>query len=155
MTEHLSARPVVEEVAPEATYDLRRRVLRNHLPVAEVAYPADREPGSFHLGVREGDAVVAIASFSVEPAPGRDDDRRAVRLRGMAVDPEHQRRGLGRALLDTALERLRRDGIAVCWANARVSALPFYESLGFTAEGDELTSLELPHRVVVLDLAAR
>lgn len=144
----------MEEVQPEATYDLRRRVLRQHLPPAEVevAYPADREPGSFHLAVRDGGAVVAVASFSVEPAPGRPG-RSAIRLRGMAVEPEQQHRGLGRVLLEAALDRLRHDGVELCWANARVAALPFYEALGFAVEGDELTSLGLPHRVVVRDLA--
>lgn len=147
---------VVEEIEPEATYDLRRRVLRQHLPApeVEVAYPADREPGSFHLGIRDDDVVVAIASFSVEPAPGREE-RSAVRLRGMAVDPAVQQRGLGRALLDAARDLLRRDGVELCWANARERALPFYEALGFAAEGDVFTSLGLPHRVVVLDLAAQ
>lgn len=155
MTGGPTAGPVVEEVEPEATYDLRRRVLRQHLSPAEVevAYPADRTPGSFHLAARDGGTVVAVASFSVEPVPLRAG-RSAVRLRGMAVDPEQQHRGLGRALLETALERLRHDGVELCWANARVTALPFYESLGFAVEGDEFTSLELPHRVVVLELTA-
>lgn len=148
------ARPVVEAVEPEATYDLRRRVLRQHLPAdeVEVAYPADREPGSFHLAARDGGTVVAVASFSVEPAPRRAG-RSAVRLRGMAVDPGQQHRGLGRGLLEAALERLRADGIELCWANARISALPFYESLGFAVDGEVFTSLDLPHRVVVRELA--
>lgn len=141
-------------LAPEDTHDLRRRVLRQHLPPAQAAvrYPADEEPGAFHLGVRHDGAVVAIATFSLEPAPGHPG-RSAARLRGMAVDPAHQGMGLGAALIQRALARLAADGVELCWANARLSALGFYERLGFIAEGDEFESLGLPHRVVVRPVA--
>ena len=151
--EHAPAALVVE-IAPEDTHDLRLRVLRSHLPDPDVDYPADLLPGSFHLGVREGDKVVAAASFSLEPAPGRPSVK-AARLRGMAVDASHQRRGLGRAILQAASQRLRSEGVGLCWANARTSALSFYRSEGFREEGDEFDSLGLPHRVVVLELGSR
>lgn len=143
----------VVEVAPEETHPLRATVLRGHLPGADVDYPADRAPGSFHLGVREGSRVVAVASLSREPAPGHPS-RPAARLRGMAVDPARQGGGLGRALLEAAHRRLRADGIELCWANARSSALGFYEANGYLAEGEEFDSVGLPHRVVVRDLTA-
>jgi GNAT superfamily N-acetyltransferase len=129
-------------------------VLRDHLPAdaVELVYPADEQPGSFHLAVLDGDAPVAIGSFSVEPAPAQDAAAAAVRLRGMAVDPDRQGLGLGRALLGAACERLQHDGVGLLWANARTSALGFYIALGFVADGPEFLSLELPHRVVVLDL---
>jgi ribosomal protein S18 acetylase RimI-like enzyme len=143
--------PEVEDIPAAATHDLRLRVLRGHLADPDVSYPADHLPGSFHLGVRERGRVVAIASFSVEAAPGRPDVR-AARLRGMAVDPAHERRGLGRALVDAARQRLSAAGFDVLWANARTSALDFYRAQSFEVEGEEFTSLDLPHQVVVLHL---
>ena len=106
-------RPPVVVVAPEDTHDLRRRMLRQHLtgPEADVEYPADRLPGTLHLGVRDGGEVVAIATFSRESAPGHPEVV-AARLRGMAVDPARQGQGLGAALVEEALRRLppsRRD----------------------------------------------
>jgi len=139
---------VVVEVAPEATHHLRATVLRSHLPDPDVDYPADRAPGSFHLGVRDEDRLVAAATFSLEPAPGHPGSP-AARLRGMAVDPAHRGLGLGRALLEAAEPRLRAAGVELCWANARTSALGFYEANGFTTEGEEFESVGLPHRVVV------
>jgi len=144
----------VVSVPPEATHDLRRRVLRRHLPDPDVDYPADRAPGSFHLGVRlgpEGGEIVAVASFSLEEAPGVPA-RPAARLRGMAVDPAHQGRGLGRLLLDEGVRRLAAAGVERCWANARTTALGFYEAQGFSAVGDEFESIGLPHRIVVRTL---
>lgn len=143
-------RPPVVVVAPEDTHDLRRRMLRQHLtgPEADVEYPADRLPGTLHLGVRDGGEVVAIATFSRESAPGHPEVV-AARLRGMAVDPARQGQGLGAALVEEALRRLAAEGVELCWANARLSALDFYERLGFTPEGEVFESLGQPHRVVV------
>lgn len=140
----------VVAVPPEATHDLRRRVLRSHLPDPDLDYPADRAPGSFHLAVRlgAGGEIVAVASLSLEEAPGHPG-RPAARLRGMAVDPAHRGLGLGRLLLDDAVRRLAAAGIERCWANARTTALGFYEAQGFTAIGDEFESIGIPHRIVV------
>lgn len=145
----------VVELAPEDTHDLRRRVLRQHLsgPEADVDYPADRAPGTVHLGIRVDGEVVAIATFSREPAPGRPEGLAAARLRGMAVAPDRQGTGLGAALVDAAMRSLADDGIEVCWANARRPALGFYRRLGFTEEGEEFESLGIPHRVVVRTLS--
>ena len=147
---------LVVEVPPEATHDLRRRVLRSHLPEPDVDYPDDRAPGTFHLGVRlrPSGVIVAVASLSREEVPGLPG-RPAARLRGMAVDPGHQGRGLGRLLLDEAARRLAADGVERCWANARTSALGFYEAQGFSVVGDEFESIGLPHRVVVRTLPSR
>lgn len=143
----------VVELTADETHGLRLTVLRSHVDDTHVDYDSDRVPGTFHLGVRDpAGQVIAVASFTPEPAPGRPD-RTAVRLLGMAVTPSAQGEGLGRAIVTEALRRLRAAGVETCWANARSSALAFYRSLGFTAVGPEFTRVELPHRVVVLDLS--
>lgn len=142
----------VVELTAEETHALRAAVLRDHLDDKAVDYESDRVPGTFHLGVRDAQgAVVAIATFTPEPAAVRPGHT-AVRLLGMAVAPAAQRSGLGRAIVDEGLRRLSRDGIEVCWANARSNALDFYRSMGFSVIGDEFQRVGLPHRVVVIDL---
>ena len=145
----------LEAVGAVDTYDLRRRVLRDGRPDAVVAFPEDGRPGAFHLAVRleDGGDLVAVASFSAEPAPCRPG-RRAVRLRGMAVDQAVQRGGVGRDLFQTAVVRLRQDGVEGLWANARDGALGFYRRLGMEVVGDGfiLSESGIPHHVVVLDL---
>jgi predicted GNAT family N-acyltransferase len=142
----------VVELAAHDTHHLRRTVLRDHLPGANVTHAADEAPGTFHLGVRGEDGEpAAVATFSIESGP-ITDGRAAVRLRGMAVAADRRSEGLGRAVVAAALDRLRADGVEVCWANARSTALDFYLGLGFTAVGDEFDSVGIPHRLVVLDL---
>lgn len=146
--------PVVEvvEIEAPATYDLRRRVLRSHLPGADVRNPEDEVPGAFHLGVvDDAGSVVAVATFSPEPTPHRPGAR-AARLRGMAVEPALQGSGVGSLLLDAAVRRLGAEGFEVVWANARDSALAFYERRGWQVVGDPFVTVGLPHHAIVLDL---
>lgn len=140
----------VVEVEPEATHDLRRRVLRSHQPGLPVENPQDRVPGAFHLAVLDGDVVVAIASFAPQPFP--PDGRPAVRLRGMAVEPARQSQGLGGVLLDAAVDRLAHDGVATVWANARLPAVAFYERHGFRTVGDPFDEIGIRHVLVVREL---
>lgn len=137
----------VVEVHPEATHDLRRRVLRSHRPDLPVENPQDRAVGAFHLAVVDGDEVVAVGSFSPQPHPV--DGRDAARVRGMAVDPARRSLGLGGMLLDAAIARLAASGVTTVWANARLPALAFYERHGFVAVGEPFAEIGIPHVLVV------
>jgi GNAT superfamily N-acetyltransferase len=144
----------IVEIPVEATYDLRRRVLRVGTPSIEFRLPEDTWDGAFHLGaVTEGGTVVAVASFVPRPTSLRPG-RAAVQLRAMAVEPERQRTGAGRVLFAAAIERLRAEGVEVVWADARDSALGFYRRAGMEAVGDGYVTeaTGLPHHTVVLDL---
>jgi carboxymethylenebutenolidase len=128
------------EVQLEATFDLRRRVLRAHAPDVPVANAEDGVPGAFHLAIVDDDeVVVAVGSFS--PSGGG-----AVRLRGMAVEPSRRSQGLGGLLLERAVDRLTGAGdVTLLWANARVPALAFYERHGFVAVGEPFDEIGIPH----------
>ena len=142
----------VVHIGPEATHDLRRRVLRQHRPEAVVDFQGDQVEGAFHLGaVDEAGEVVGVVSLFPEPAPHRPE-RRALRLRGMAVEPSVQGTGVGAALLGAAVAGARERGYEVMWANSRDTALEFYRRRGWEVVGEGFESVGLPHHVVVLDL---
>jgi GNAT superfamily N-acetyltransferase len=143
--------PVVY-IAAAATHDLRRRVLREGRPDAVVEFPGDHAEGAFHLGaVDEAGEVVGVVSLFAEPTPHRPD-RRALRLRGMAVEASLQGTGVGGALLAAAVAGAQERGYEVVWANARDTALDFYRRRGWQVVGPGFESVGLPHHVVVLDL---
>jgi ribosomal protein S18 acetylase RimI-like enzyme len=132
--------PEIRPIPAEMTHDLRHRVLRPHQPLAEMAYPGDDDPGTFHLGAFPAGGVggavpLGIVSMYAEPMPG---DPRAgdLRLRGMAVEPGRQGRGLGAALVAAALTAARQAGGRRVWCNARTPAAGFYSRLGFTVAGE-------------------
>jgi GNAT superfamily N-acetyltransferase len=147
--------PHVVEVTAADTHDLRRRVLRAGSPTAEVRFAGDDAPGAFHLGVRAGSGeLLAVGSFLPVSTPVRPGAS-AVQLRGMAVEPDAAGTGLGAVVFAAAVERVRATGAEVLWANARDTAVGFYERMGMHVEGDGFVPAEtgLPHHLVVLDLS--
>jgi GNAT superfamily N-acetyltransferase len=55
----------------------------------------------------------------------------------MATPPEHQGRGMGRALLTRVLDRLRADGVERFYLHATEAGRPLYESIGFVNLADQ------------------
>jgi GNAT superfamily N-acetyltransferase len=145
---------VIEIVAPDALYELRRRVLRGGDPQKSVVDRRDMEPTSLHLaGVVDG-VVVAAGSF-FPSAPPHEPHRPSVQLRYLATEFDYQGHGVGSLLLRGAESRLASDGVKHLWANARDSALGFYEREGWEiVPGSEHLSEEtqLPHTVITKNL---
>jgi GNAT superfamily N-acetyltransferase len=144
----------IADITDRDAHALRRRILREGTPSDEVRFVEDARPGTFHLGAHDRTgALVGIATFFPSTTSFREG-RQAAQLRGMAVATEHQRTGVGRALLEHAIGRLRAAGFEVLWANARDTALPFYERMGMEVVGDGFVTRDtrLPHHVVVRDL---
>lgn len=121
-------------IDPALTRSLRSVVLRPGRPAEECIYPEDTAPGAFHLGAFDGGRITGIASFSQEHIEGATT---AFRLRGMAVDPELQGKGIGADIMNFALEHLASLGCDVLWCNARSSAVGFYMKLGMEIYSDE------------------
>ncbi len=70
------------------------------------------------------------------------------RLRQLAVSGELQSRGLGRALMMAVEQQALASGASAIWLNARATAFPFYERLGYEYTGPEFISelTRIPHR---------
>jgi GNAT superfamily N-acetyltransferase len=117
----------IERVEFAEIVDLRYAVLRAGLPRDAVNFPGDGDSTTVHLAAKDGSAVVACATVLVNQWEGRA----ACQLRGMAVDPAYQRRGLGARLL-VEIERVAvGNGVSLIWANARTPAAEFYRRNGW------------------------
>jgi GNAT superfamily N-acetyltransferase len=73
-------------------------------------------------------------------------DARTMKLRQMAVDPQFQRMGLGSALVGFAEAWARSEGIDTIVLNARDEVTPFYETLGYAAEGAPFSEVGIAHQ---------
>jgi len=137
---------VVVELDPSETHPLRRVVLRNDMPGRPVIFDGDDRPGTVHLGVRHGDALVAVSTW----IPNAYGGEPAVQLRGMATEPNLQGRGVGALLIEAGCLRARQVAPLI-WARARDSAMEFYVRHGFVVEGegfiDETT--QIPHHIII------
>jgi predicted N-acetyltransferase YhbS len=137
-------RATADEVRP-----LRLGVLRPNAPLEPAAY--DLDPATVHLAAFDGERVVGCVSVFPNPHDGVTD---AWQLRGMAVDPAYQGQGVGRRVLDAATAEVAAAGAPLIWAYGRVSALGFYELMGWRAVGEEFRygPAELPHYVIHREL---
>ena len=129
--------PVIEvrEIATAETYPVRHVVLRPGRPLESCYYPKDDDAGTFHLGVFVDGRLAGVATYLVDSHAGFSDAVQ-YRLRGMAVLPEYQGLGLGRALIDAAYPRIAAAGATLLWFTAREEAVGFYVKQGFTGHGE-------------------
>jgi len=131
MLENISIR----SIQAQETRTLRAIILRPGQTSEQQIYPNDEAPGSFHAGAYRDGELIGIASVFHESPPGEDDEG-AWRLRGMAVQAEARRLGIGRLLLERCLEYIQAQGGERLWCNGRVTALAFYHHLGFKESGE-------------------
>jgi len=111
------------------------------------AGPAAGDTGALtrHLFVVDaaGESI-GVVSFTPHPCPSRPGIR-ATYLWGMAVRSDAQRVGHGTRLAKAVLEDARETGAALVWADARLTAVQFYQRLGAVPEGptciDDVTGL--------------
>lgn len=96
---------------------------------------------AWHLLAFDGDQAVATARLLATGKIGR-----------MAVLPAWRQRGIGTRLLQRLIDKARQAGLAEVHLSAQVSAIPFYERLGFHITSDTYEDAGIPHRDMQLRL---
>jgi ribosomal protein S18 acetylase RimI-like enzyme len=81
--------------------------------------------GDFYLGALRDSDLVGVLSV------GPDDEARQLRIQVLAVHPAAQRQGIGRLLVQSALNRLPGAAFAVATPAGNAPALALYQGLGF------------------------
>jgi GNAT superfamily N-acetyltransferase len=113
------------------THLLRHKVLWPHIPKLEdCVIDIDESPGAIHLGVFLDSRLISVGSL-FEMHSAKIPHTVQYRLRAMATDPDFRGRHSGGMLLENAKLILRQKGIDALWCDARLSAVGFYERLGF------------------------
>ena len=122
----------------EACYDIRKAVF-----VEEQAVPLELEMDEYddtatHFLLRDAaGAPLATARLL--------DKHGLAKIGRVAVLKEARGRGLGLMLMQFVLEEARKRGFTEAVLDSQTYAIPFYERLGFTAEGDEFEDAGIPH----------
>lgn len=128
---------VVEHDA--ALYDaivaLRYRVLRAPLGIAREAMDLSGDAACIYVVALEDAAVVGVVAL----------DLSSHRLRQMAVEPAHHKRGIGRRLVACLEEEARTRGLTKITLHARGIARGFYAKLGYSPVGEPFTEVGIPH----------
>lgn len=124
------------------TYQIRTQVLVPDHDVKKAKFEGDDDEDiSFHLGAFIEGKLVSVASFFYERNP-LFPDQHQYQLRGMATLPEFQNQGLSKELLTMAFPIIKQNFCSLLWCNARLSAVGFYEKIGFQKLNDNI--FEIP-----------
>lgn len=112
--------------------------------VDEQRVPAELEPDAY-------DAVATHVLATVEGEPAAtarivDKGESVAKIGRVAVLREYRGTGLGRGLMEFVLGLARAQGFAVAALDAQTYVIPFYEKLGFLAEGPVFDDAGIPHR---------
>lgn len=118
---------------------LRNDVLRKPLGLSLTAEELAREEDQLHFGLFEPENNLVACAVAVRLSPTD------ARIRQMAVSPTHQRRGLGKRIMNELESNLRSRGLTNLVLHARASAVGFYEKLGYTISGDEFIDVTVAH----------
>lgn len=124
------------EAAVDRIIDLRWRLLRAGLAREAACFEGDDEPTTHHLAAIQTGAVVGCVTILQRAF----EDKAAWQLRGMAVEPQLQRQGIGRRLVEAVERVVRESGHSNrLWCNARTPAVEFYRKLGWRTIGNEFS----------------
>lgn len=98
------------------------------MPNESHEFHGDFDGNTFHLGYFNGNQLLGIVTIM--------KNGEVAQIRGMAVEQQQQGKGIGRELMLEAEKILTQENVHKIWMNARETAVPFYEKLGYSIEGE-------------------
>ncbi len=122
----------------EACYDIRKAVF-----VQEQAVPLELEIDKYddvatHFLLRDAEGTPLATARLL-------DKHGLAKIGRVAVMQEARGRGLGLRLMQFVVDEAQKRGFTEAVLDSQTYAIPFYERLGFTAEGEEFDDAEIPH----------
>jgi len=128
----------------QTCFDIRREVFVEEQKVSAEEEYDGLDAECRHYLLRVGGAPMATARLRFLPGKAK--------VQRVAVLKAGRGQGLGLALMRTMLEDARAEGVAEAFLSSQTYAIPFYERLGFVANGPEYLDAGIPHRDMTLKL---
>jgi ribosomal protein S18 acetylase RimI-like enzyme len=142
----------IKKITSQETFPVRQPVLRPGKPVESCIFEGDDLPTTAHFGIYDENTIIGCLSvFKYPNAFFASQD--AFQIRGMAVLPSHQKKGLGEKLMEAAEDYIKQQNGRTIWFNAREIAVGFYKKLGYAIEGEPFDILDIgPHYVMFKEI---
>ena len=115
----------------EQLVDLRYKVLLEPLGLRFLDAHREKEVNYLHIGCVESLDDKLVGGLMLIPL-----DNEVIRMMQVAVDARHQGMGVGRFMVEYAVERARGAKYKTLIMHAMLNVIGFYEKLGFVQEGD-------------------
>ncbi len=123
-------------------FAIRMRVFVKEQGVpAEIELDADDQRAT-HLLASVGPRAVGTARVVEQPG--------SAKIGRMAVLKTYRGRGVGKKLLQRAIEAAKKRGVRKIYLHAQVPVIEFYESMGFRCVGPVFNEAGIPHRKMIL-----
>ncbi len=138
--------PVTTSAEREAVFAVRMKVF-----VEEQAVPPEEEIDAYDVTAAHFLARLAAdptSSGIVGTARLLDKGHGVGKIGRVAVLREHRGQGVGALLMRCVEQAAQTAGYAELILEAQCHALPFYEKLGYTAEGDIFLDCNIEHRLM-------
>lgn len=117
--------------------DIRRAVFVDEQQVPEEVEMDDRDAECVHVLAFDADGA-PVGTVRIDLGLGGKVGR-------LAVLAAHRRSGVGTALMSVAHAVARDHALGAVWCEAQVGAVPFYERLGYRAEGATFKQVGIEH----------
>ncbi|WP_395048168.1 GNAT family N-acetyltransferase [Flavobacterium sp.] len=124
----------IKEITAQETFLVRNLVLRLGKPIETCFFDGDNLEQTKHFGYFNNGKIVGVLSVYknknvIFKFPNQ------YQIRGMAILEEFQGNGCGKLLVKHCEDCLISSEANLIWFNARETAVPFYEKLGYTKNG--------------------
>lgn len=121
------------------TVHLRELVLRQPLGMRFSSEELELENESYHIAAYDENKKIVGAAMFVPLSPTK------LKMRQVVIADDWQGRGIGKELIEFAETFAQSKGYQIIEANARQSALGFYEKLNYQQKGKEFMEVGIPH----------
>ena len=146
----MSAKPPVILTADSAAHRDAAMRIRFAVFVDEQKVPPELEPDEYDADARHFLALDAATGDAVGTARLVDKGAGVGKIGRVAVLAAHRGQGVGGAIMRYVLYEMRQSGYASAFLDAQVYIIPFYEALGFVAEGPVFDDAGIDHRRMTL-----
>jgi GNAT superfamily N-acetyltransferase len=143
----------IKSIEALATYSVRHPVLRTGKPQESCRFEGDDLDTTHHLGLFVNEQLVGVVTL-MRMNHSFFQDQIQFQMRGMAVLPEFQGKGLGAQLVLKAEEYVRNQASTILWFNARESAVLFYKKMKFNTIGVPFEIKEISRHYVMFKALA-
>lgn len=124
----------IKKITSRETFPVRHPVLRPGLPEDSCIFTGDNLETTAHFGLFDNEAIAGVISVFRASNPAFEAPLQ-FQVRGMAVLPQHQKKGFGEQLVQHAEEYVKQAGGNLIWFNAREAATGFYKKKGYHITG--------------------
>lgn len=122
-------------ITAQETYNVRHQELRQGKPIESCVFAGDDLLSTLHFGYKIDHEIIAVVS-AFQQNNKLFEHENQYQIRGMAVLSKYQGTGIGKKLFLEMEQFLINRNVNFVWFNARLIAVPFYNSISCKVIGD-------------------